>query len=760
MQEFFNRGRLFIYAGMAALGGVVGSTGRAGPWWVIVPAVALAISARLARGHGWRVGWSVACLLFLCAGMYAGHARFAAWKGRGGPAGEVTLAGVVEVGCRGEQGDIVDLFKVREVLDGEAARPGDRYLMRTRAAERVCVAWGDSLQVRGSLFLFEREGGGVGGSLMADEVEILSHTGNPLLRLALSYRDTLRAQAEGVLGDSAAGLIDGMVLGDYRLLGARDLKAFRLTGLIHLCAASGLNLAILAGFVVWLGERARLSRRLVLILQVPILVTYALAVGFSVPIIRAAVVALAAVAAFFLGRDFDLLPAMGMAVLYLLWGDPGAAAGVSFQLCFAAALGMVLLYRPLSALMKAGGSRVSALLAATLAAQLAVAPVLLFHFGEVSILAVLSNLLVLPLVPAVMALAMLSSLLGAVGLPLAGPLMRAAGLLAQAILMVARLLAEPGWAALRIFPLSPPWIAAYYPALLAALLAKGRLRRAGRAILAALLALAAIFGVLLPLRPAGVLGADAGMRITFLDVGQGDATLLQAPSGATVLVDGGSDAGLLAAELCARGVRYIDAIVVSHAEADHIGGLEGALESCKVGMVVHPGTKHNGQAGWFLAQAEEMEVQVRTMRDRDTLDLGDLKLSALGPPREVPEGAEPNEYSLVLRVEAPGLSMLFTGDIEEEGEGMLEARGGDMGCDILKVPHHGGYCETNPELFSAAAPAIALIGVGADNRYGHPAQATVEALERLGCSVYRTDRCGDIVIRVVEGGYRVTCERQ
>ena len=321
--------------------------------------------------------------------------------------------------------------------------PGDRYLLRARDDDSGALQWGDRLRVRGPLFIFAEERGGIGGSVVAEEVEVLSHTSNPLIRAALGYRRVMREQTEALPDEASAALIQGMALGDYRLLRARDLKDFRVTGLIHLCAASGLHLAILAGFVVWLGRRARLPPRLVLAAQAPILITYALAVGLSVPVTRATVVALLAAAAYLLGRDFDLLPATGAAVIILVWNDPGAAAGVSFQLCFAAAMGIALLHRPVRALMGAGRSKALDLLAVTAAAQLAVGPIILHHFGEVSLLAPLSNLLVLPLVPAVMGLSMLSSLFGTAGLPLAGAFMRAAAFLSRGILTVAQ--AEALW---------------------------------------------------------------------------------------------------------------------------------------------------------------------------------------------------------------------------------------------------------------------------------------------------------------------------
>ena len=750
------RSRLLLYAVMAAWGGMLGCEGDLSLLWLMMPASVLLLAVLFTLGKGRGALRIIACLIFLYAGLYLGYARFSNWSGRGGPVGEVSLMGLVEVGCRGEQDDIVSLFRVTGIVEGEGARCGDRYLLRSGSGTNPPFSWGDTLELKGSLFLFDRESGGVGGSLNADEIRVLGHSKSPFLQLALAYRGALRAQVEGNIDHDVAGLIQGMVLGDYRMLSAQDLLALRLSGLIHLCAASGLHLAILAGFVVWLGRRALLSHRMILLLQVPILIVYALAVGLTVPVIRATLVALVALGAFVLGRDFDFLPALGMAMIYLVFVNPGAAAGVSFQLCFAAALGMVLLYRPLSTAMRAGRSKVLALLAATLAAQLAVGPLILFHFGEVSILAVLSNLIVLPLVPPLMALAMLSSLLGVMGLPGAGSLMQAAAFFARGILAVARILASPRWAALRIYPLAPAWMVLYYTALATAFMAKGRARLVGRLVLAALIAAVLVCGLVVPLKP---LGANEYARITFIDVGQGDAILLESASGVTVLVDGGKEERALAAALRSRGIRFLDAVVLSHPEADHMGGLEGALEACEVGLLVHPATKNDGQAHVFLSRVEEMGVAVRIMRAGDCLSFEGLRLSAFGPPADVPEGVSANEYSLVLRVDAFGFSLLLPGDVEEEGEELLLRSPYELDCDLIKVPHHGGFSQSNEEFFSLVEPDIAVICVGRDNSYGHPAQVTVDALERMGCVVYRTDQRGDIVIHVMEGGYKIACER-
>jgi competence protein ComEC len=443
-------------------------------------------------------------------------------------------------------------------------------------------------------------------------------------------------------------------------------------------------------------------------------------------------------------------------VLYLVIRDPAAAASTSFQLSFAAALGVALLYEPLSRGIGSRGSGAMRLLAATLAAQLAVAPLLLHHFGEFSLLAVPGNLLVLPLVPLVMALSMLSTLMGILNLPFADIPLRAAAPAVSWILAVARTLSAPGWSVLHIAPFSAAWTAAYYPVLAAAFLRRGGWARLARVALAAMIAVALLIGSIIPVIR---LGSSTGMRVTFIDVGQGDAILVQAPSGASVLVDGGEEEGILAADLRSRGVRQLDVIVVSHPEKDHIGGLEGAMDVCDVGMLVHPGIEGGEAAEELFLRAAEEGIRIERMRKGQTMSLGELELRALGPPLDMSEDVPTNDGSLVIRVEGPGLSLILTGDVEEVGEAALLRYPEELRGDILKVPHHGGFCEQNEELFEIIDPEIAVVCVGRKNSYGHPSRPTVEALEGVGCSVYRTDLRGDIVVNVVEGGYKVECER-
>lgn len=753
-RELFRRARLLLLASALLLGGALGNAGKASFLWLLFPAtLALSVATLLRLG---KVELVLLCLavLLLQAGMVTGARQRARTEGRRGACCHASLSGRIEVASRGSSGDEALVLRVERVQEGPLARPGERYLLRMKEQGATSLRWGDLVEAEGFLRIYGRCSGGVTGGLWAERVERVGERAGPLLRLALAFRDEV-VEVTRALPEEEASLLQGMILGDYRRLGAKDLLSLRASGLVHICAASGLHVGILVAVLMWSLRRLSLSRRASSLLVLPLLFVYALATGLSLPVQRASLVAALAAISFFLGRDFDFVAAAGAAMFLLFLQDSNLATCTSFQLSFAAALGVVLFSRPIASLLGASGSRAVLLLATSLAAQLAVAPILLSSFGELSLMAPLGNMLVLPVLPLLMGASLLSALLAWLGAPAAHVPLALAYAAARWVLAVARFFAAQRWAMLRLFALRPAWTLLYYPALFAAFLSVGKIRKLSRYLLVFLVVFALLAGLQLHL-PLHASSAD--LRVTFCDVGQGDAVLFQAASGATVLVDGGRNEGKLEEELRERDVRYIDVVAVSHPEEDHVGGLEAALEACGVGLVLHPPLVGDEMKSPFFARAEEMGVPMRAMTEGMVLKLGELELRALAPAPGCESEMGLNDRSLVLRVAGPGLNMLLTGDIEEAGEENL-MRSGNLSCDVLKVPHHGAFAEGGEEFFRRLRPEIAVISVGADNPYGHPSSGTLQALQRLGCRVYRTDQCGDIVIHARKEGYRVECER-
>ncbi|MEW6105782.1 MAG: ComEC/Rec2 family competence protein [Bacillota bacterium] len=291
----------------------------------------------------------------------------------------------------------------------------------------------------------------------------------------------------------------------------------------------------------------------------------------------------------------------------------------------------------------------------------------------------------------------------------------------------------------------------------------GRARRAAAAgflIAAILVALV----LLVPLTGADAASPGSGgahLAVHFIDVGQGDSILVQAPSGKTMLVDGGpvDASGRLVAYLKAQKVSRIDVLVATHPHADHIGGLIEVLRTFVVGLVVDSGKVHTTATyERFLTLIDQKNIRFRLGRAGDSIDLGPgLDVRILHPSEPLPESM--NDCSVVIRLQYGKVGFLFTGDAEREAENAILQSGADVHATVLKVAHHGSRTSSNPWFLKAVEPAVAVILVGAGNSYGHPHRITLLNLAGYTDRVYRTDVDGDVVVITDGTTFRVDTAR-
>lgn len=254
-----------------------------------------------------------------------------------------------------------------------------------------------------------------------------------------------------------------------------------------------------------------------------------------------------------------------------------------------------------------------------------------------------------------------------------------------------------------------------------------------------------------------------GLTVTVIDVGQGDSILVQAPSGRTMLVDGGGTPGqeaggydvgreVVVPALLARRVGKIDVLVITHPHDDHIGGLPAVLEAVPVGLVLDPELETKSEAYRRLEEEiRKQRVPVRRATEGQQLDLGDgIHVEVLNPPdpRLTDTGSDVNNNSVVMHLTDGPLSVLLTGDIERAGAERIARRGEAVRSTILKVPHHGSEGAAIPQFVDAVRPQLAVISVGAHNQFGHPSEQMLRELERVGAKVMRTDREGAVTIRL------------
>lgn len=675
----------------------------------VAPAV---VAAVLLAGVGGLAGRLPVVLCVVCgmASGALGAARVSATLAADVPVGRVEVGG--RVATEPYRGPFGTSFAIRPawlVVAGEPV-PWDGPRMTVDVEDPP-----DGLDVGAAVLVTGRatarpsatRAGPVAGSIDAAAVAVLGPAGDPILRAGSALRNRVTTAAAREKGAGSA-LLAGFLVGDTSRLTPADVDALRRSGLAHFVAVSGGNVALVLGAWWLVMAPLGVSARVRSVLGLGALGVFVAATRWEPSVLRAAAMAALVLGGRVAGVPVDPWVALGSAVSILLAVAPELAMSVGFQLSAFATAGL-LLGAPVF-----GAKRPRLLwtaLGATLSAQCAVLPLLLMRFGTVPLLAPAANLVAAPLVAAATSIGGIGTLSGVSSLTAAG------AALAGVVLRLAHQAA--GWP-----QLGPVAAVAVVTGAGAAL----RLPRA-RPLVAAL-AVVALGASLLPV--AGVSVATA----TVLDVGQGDAILLQVPGGAVALVDGGRDPLVLASGLRRHGVDHIDLLVATHGDGDHVGGLVGIFDVVDVGALWLPREQVlDAVLDGIVAEAIARRIAVASPPPGTRVALGELEIEVIGPQRRF---AAQNDGSVVLWLEAGGGTMLLGGDIEAIAQGELPP----LRPDVLLVPHHGSKT-TDLEWLADTVGDVAIISVG-ENSYGHPSPAVLETLAGRGVEVHLTRDEGDI----------------
>jgi competence protein ComEC len=612
-----------------------------------------------------------------------------------------------------------------------------------------------------------------------------------LVALSLAHRTEIRERADAALGRGMpareAALARGFVLGEDEDVDEATVEDFRRSGLSHLLAVSGQNVALLAVLAVPLLAAFGIPLGARLVWMLGAIVAYVPLAGAGPSIVRAGVMGALTVLATLAGRRASRLYGLAVAAAITLAIDPRVAVDVGWQLSFAAVLGILALAAPLRRAMLArlGGHGAARALAdgisITIAATLATAPLIAFHFGAVSTTTLVANVLAMPAVAPAMWLGMLSAASGQVpGFPTAALNAVAAPLLAY-IAQVAAWCGRPSWAYLHVRLGLAGLLGAYALLVLAAVAAPIALRRRRLSALrrskpvsgcnafaakwppktfhpgmrwgAASLAVVVIVFVGAGVDDGGDPSPTPGLRVEVLDVGQGDAILFEPARAPAVLVDGGPPGDFLAEKLRDAGADRLGVAVVTHEQSDHAGGIEELLGRFPVERLVYARLSRR-----LRGKAESSGAVTTRLAQGEAIRSGALRLEAVWPPRSLLEaplaGTDPNTQALVFLARWRDFSMLLTADAEAEQAPL------DPGpVDVLKVAHHGSDDAGLGALLARTSPKLAVISVGAGNSYGHPTPGTLATLNAHRVPTLRTDLDGTVTLDVRSGSVEVEADR-
>ncbi len=666
------------------------------------------------------------------------------------------------------------------------------------------LRYGDTLRLSGNLerpapigdfdYAAWLESQGIAGVMWARDAETVATGGGHWAAAMLHrFRGSLASALQRAIQAPESGLAQALLLGIRSELPSPVKDSFRAAGMSHLLAISGLHVGIVLALALGVGTAALGSGNpLVILCAMATVWAYAVVSGLDPPVVRAAIMGSLALAQGLTGRGMRGLTALLLAAGVMVCADPALLGSLSFQLSFTAMAG-VIVGLPLIALVTgavaaiSGGSNAWAnrwaqylltLLVASVVISttttLATVPLIAMHFGEIPLMSVPATILAMPAMPFALVGAAATAAAGVVSPWLAEALGVLAWVPVTWIIRVAEamppVMAPASW-------LTPMVAGAWYAglALLVALMSSRRARRiasgwrrgprwrpSGVAGVLAGVAPVVVFGAILLFGQQSAARADGLLHVHVLDVGQGDAILVVTPEGRQVLVDGGPDPRTTLVALGQRlpaGDRNLDAVVVTHLDSDHAGGLIGVLDRYDTEIVMQgpasPGSALFHQWQSVLDQREHPTVQILAGHHIE-LDSG-VVLEVLNPPVGIlPSRIDrsANNLSVVMRMTYGEVSFLLTGDVEQDVERhLVETRGEALRSDVLKVAHHGSRSSTSASFLQAVDPESAVISAGSENRYGHPHADVIARLAKMigNDSVFITSRDGTVEY-ITDGG--------
>jgi len=539
-------------------------------------------------------------------------------------------------------------------------------------------------------------------------------------------------------------------LGDRSDIGRAEYQTYVETGTAHILSISGVHMGIVFVTLSFVLGVFLAKGRVRALLTMAVILVFALVAGASTACLRAAVMIVIYLLAEVFDREPDTPTALSLSgILFLAW-SPDLLFDVAFVLSFSSVASILAFREPVEAVLTAVPRVIRGTLATSISVQAIPLPLVVYYFNVLPILSALTNLVVIPLLAAVLWLCFLTTVTAVISI-------RIAPVFGYALVVPVELIrAVAGWAAavpgghFRLVTPTVTAMAAYWCAVAALAgflpgLSRGKRRR---------FIAAGLFAALswLTWRP-----FHGEPVVVFLDVGQGDAAFIRTPGGDTVLIDAGdatdrADMGaqVVAPFLWSQHVDRLDCIVASHMDRDHIGGLPYVLDHFSVGcLVVGPFETGASLETALFRQCERRNVPIRRVSEGDTVMLAGAKLDVIHPPPDWPEPRDDNNTSLVVKLQWSGPDVLFTGDIEAPAENALAAKVGH--CSVLKAPHHGSKTSSSAAFLDAAAPKACVVS-GGRQRGKESTDATVlDAYRARGAAVFQTDYEGAVSLTLDQG---------
>ncbi len=597
------------------------------------------------------------------------------------------------------------------------------------------------------------------GTFDGSQIELKSkNKGSFIQRGIISFKEYIKGILKENLGEDEAELCIGLVIGDRTNL-AKDIQEdFKTSNLTHMLAVSGSHFVYIILAVTYINKFLK-RKRLGQILMIIVIILFMNLTGNTGSVVRSGIMASLGIIASIIHRKSDIWNNMAIAMLIQIILNPYIIFDVGVQLSYGGVIGIVafnkVVTNSIEQLSNKINNYIKESISVTISANIVIIPIMMYTFNTISLSFVISNLLAGAILGIIVLYAFALILLYMVLHNFIFPLFIILNLMLKILIYIAHICSLIPFS--KIYVVTPNLILIILFYLFLYLLVK---KQKSRILSKKTIAFFTIAIIILNFIYPVLTSKRDNLEINFIDVGQGDSTLIRV-SNKTILIDGGGssygetfDVGeqTLFPYLLDRGINTIDYVIVSHFDSDHCQGLNFIMENMKVkNAIISSLGQESNEYDTFLSLAKKQNTNLIYVKKGDIIKIGDCTIKILFPNNEPITDNEKNNNAIVFKFLWKNISILFTGDIEEKAENKILSlysdNLGELKSTILKVAHHGSKTSTTKAFLEAVKPQIALIGVGEDNNFGHPNSGVIERLESIGCEIYRTDECGEISIK-------------
>ena len=598
----------------------------------------------------------------------------------------------------------------------------------------------------------------------------------------------IKENANKLFDKNEANLLSGILIGDKEGIEKEVQENFRDSNLSHMLAVSGAHVSYVILGITYVLKKVKVNKLWSNMITIVTLCCFIFLTGASPSVIRACIMAIYIIIGHMMHRKTKLISSVSLSLLIILILNPYKLFDIGLQLSYGGTIGIILFSGVLAKKAKLNNLlegfvnklkyRVKQLIVVCVSANLIIFPIIAAHYSTMCLTFIISNICAGPILGVIIILGFITIFVSFISIDIAKPFALILNIFIQILMYITKICSSLPFSKIYIKTPSLSQIIIYYMILIfmyyICKIRKKKRRLIHRKLLRTVqnkkvqkLFIIVIILIFTSMQILKCLPSD--LTIYFIDVGQGDSTLIVTPNHKTILIDGGGtefesdfDIGkqTLLPEILGQGITKIDYLLISHFDSDHATGVAQILGKIDVSSIILTRQlEENDIYRHILSIAKEKKIKLIYVKEGDVLKIGGIKISIIHPENKLMINNPMNNNSIVCKVEYNSFSMLLTGDIEMEAEELILRKNINLKADVLKVAHHGSKTSTTGEFLKAINPKVALIGVGKNNNFGHPSNEVIQRLKENGTRIYRTDENGEISITVNKKGRIIKIQR-